>query len=469
MYSSSRSRRRSGSSDIWPGFVDVLSTLLLVLIFLLVVYMLAQHFLQRTVTGQSAAIAELSQQIAELANILSLEREANADLRLNIAQLSAEMQNSTAERDALVISLALAEGERDTLRLRLGEITGEAEAALAEATKSNQELLDALTRAEAGEEKVRVLLADIERLRRDIDSLRAVRADLESEVSQMAAALENAEGEVASLREEFTVLRDKSAELEARIASEEERTALTQTELEEREIKLREVQALYLQSSGELDEERMLSQGQRDQITLLNQQILALRQQLARIEKALDVSEAEAKEQNTVIADLGRRLNVALAAKVEELARYRSEFFGRLREVLGERRDFTIVGDRFVFQSEVLFASGSAELGASGKERLVTFTDILQEVATKIPDDLPWILQVDGHTDKNPIQTARFPSNWELSAARAISVVNFLVELGLPPSRLSATGYGEFQPLDTRDDEIAYRRNRRIELRLTQR
>jgi chemotaxis protein MotB len=446
-----------------------LSTLLLVLIFLLVVYMLAQHFLQRTVTGQTAAIDELTRQIAELSDMLSLEREANADLRLNIAQISAEMQNSIAERDALIASLALAEDERDTLRLRLDEITGEAEAALAEAAKSNQELLDALTRAEAGEEKVRVLLADIERLRRDIDSLRAVRADLESQVSQMAAALEEAESEVAGMREEFTALRDKSAELEARLGSEEERTALAQKELEEREIKLREVQALYLQSSGELDEERKLSQSQRDQIALLNQQILALRQQLARIEQALEVSEAKAEEQNVVIADLGRRLNVALAQKVEELARYRSEFFGRLREVLGERRDFTIVGDRFVFQSEVLFESGSAEIGASGKERLVTFADILNEVATNIPQELPWILQVDGHTDKKPIQTARFPSNWELSAARAISVVNFLIEQGLAPGRLSATGYGEFQPLDGRDDEIAYRRNRRIELRLTQR
>jgi len=202
---------------------------------------------------------------------------------------------------------------------------------------------------------------------------------------------------------------------------------------------------------------------------MLSEQIQALRQQLLRIENALDISESKTKEQDVVIADLGRRLNLALAAKVEELASYRSEFFGRLREVLSDRTDFTIIGDRFVFQSEVLFGSGSDLLGDTGKDRLTKFATILQEVMARIPNDLPWILQVDGHTDVRPIQTARFPSNWELSSARAISVVNHLIQGGIPPQRLSATGYGEFQPIDERNDEIAYRRNRRIELKLTQR
>ena len=190
---------------------------------------------------------------------------------------------------------------------------------------------------------------------------------------------------------------------------------------------------------------------------------------MARIEEALDTSESKSEEQNVVIADLGRRLNLALAAKVEELAEYRSEFFGRLRQVLAARKGFTIIGDRFVFQSEVLFGSGSAELGSSGKAGLDMFANVLKDVMTRIPEDLPWILQVDGHTDRIPIQTPRFPSNWELSAGRAIEVVNYLVTQGIPPERLSATGYGQFQPLDTSGDEIAHRRNRRIELKLTQR
>ena len=255
----------------------------------------------------------------------------------------------------------------------------------------------------------------------------------------------------------------------AELSDESERTALAQKELSDRDVRLSELQGLYLLSENQLAKTRGLSARQSDEIGVLNRQILALRAQLARIEEVLDASEAKSEKQNVVIADLGRRLNLALAAKVEELAEYRSEFFGRLRQVLAGRQGFTIIGDRFVFQSEVLFGSGSAELGASGKLGLNTFADVLKEVMTRIPEDLPWILQVDGHTDRIPINTPRFPSNWELSAGRAIEVVNYLVTQGIPPERMSATGYGQFQPLDERDDEIAHRRNRRIELKLTQR
>ncbi len=183
----------------------------------------------------------------------------------------------------------------------------------------------------------------------------------------------------------------------------------------------------------------------------------------------LDASEALSKKQKVQIANLGKRLNAALATKVQELSRYRSEFFGRLREVLGRQPGVRIVGDRFVFQSEVLFASGSAELGKQGTEQLGRLADTLLEISTKIPKDIDWILRIDGHTDKLPIKTAQFPSNWELSSARAISVVKFLKSREIPANRLVAAGFGEHQPLDDRDDEIGYRRNRRIELKLTQR
>ena len=476
MYAASRLGRRGPRTDYWPGFVDLLSTLLLVMIFLLVVYMLAQYFLQRTISGQTEALEELSFQVTELAEMLSLERQANADLRLNIAQLSAQLQTSLAERDRLSGALADASAERDTLRLRLEDLTGEAQTAFAERAEAKRAETEARLLAEAGEEKIRLLLADMERVRRDIEALQAVRAELEARVSALAAALDESRGETAQVREDLTALRDTAAALEARLSSERERTALAQRALGEREIRLAEVQALYLQAQGGLAEtesalieSHALGDRQRDRIALLNQQIEALRTQLQRIEAALDVSERKAEEQEVTIADLGRRLNMALAAKVEELASYRSEFFGRLRQVLSDRRDFTIIGDRFVFQSEVLFGSASDELGVDGQERLAKFADILKEVMVRIPPDLPWILQVDGHTDRRPIQTPRFPSNWELSAARAISVVNFLVDQGIPARHLSATGYGEFQPIDARDDEIAYRRNRRIELKLTQR
>ena len=476
MYAASRLRRRGPSSDYWPGFVDLMSTLLLVMIFLLVVYMLAQYFLQRTLSQETDRLGELTAQINSLSDMLSLEQQANADLRINIAQLSAQLQSSLSERDRLSSQLGQVSDERDTLRLRLRQMTGEGQTAMAEAAEASM-------RAEAGEEKVRMLLADIERLRRDIGVLRAVRLDLESKVATLAAALVESRGELgeseaqtASVQAALTALRDTTMELEARLAGEEERTALAQRELEDREIRLAEVQALYIvaqdslgDTQAELDETSTLSAQQRDHIAALNQQVAALRAQLSRLEEALQVSERKSAEQEVTIANLGQRLNMALAAKVEELAAYRSEFFGKLREVLSDRRDFTIIGDRFVFQSEVLFASASDQLEPAGHQRLAQFAQVLQEVMVDIPGELPWILQVDGHTDARPIRTARFPSNWELSAARAISVVNFLIALGIPPDRLSATGYGEFQPLDERDDEIAHRRNRRIELKLTQR
>ncbi len=466
----SRSRRRQGVSPaIWPGFVDVLSTLLLVMIFLLVVYMLAQYFLQRSVSEKSAALTELNHQVAELADLLSLERQSNTDLRTNISHLSTELQSSLAERDAMSLALTRSEDETNTLRLRLRDMTAEAQTALSDATEANRNAAAAQLRAEAGEEKVRVMLSDVEQLRRDIAALQTVRSDLEEEVVQLAATLRDSEGEKARLDQAFSTARDRSSELMAKLSDETERTALAQKELGERDVRLSELQGLYLLSENQLVQARDLTVRQSDEIGVLNRQILALRAQLARIEEALDTSEAESKKQNVVIADLGRRLNLALAAKVEELAEYRSEFFGRLRQVLAGRQGFTIIGDRFVFQSEVLFGSGSADLGTSGKMGLNTFATVLKEVMTRIPEDLPWILQVDGHTDRIPIQTPRFPSNWELSAARAIEVVNYLVTQGIAPERLSATGYGQFQPLDTRDDEIAHRRNRRIELKLTQR
>ena len=476
MLAASRLRRRGSRADYWPGFVDLMSTLLLVMIFLLVVYMLAQYFLQRTLSEETEEKDDLSAQLNSLDETLALEQQANADLRINIAQLADQLQSSLSVRDQLIAELSMATGERDTLQLRLREMTGAGQTAMAEAAEAS-------IRAEAGEERIKVMLADIERLRRDIDALNAVRRDLESKVGIMATALVESrselgesEDETAAVRADLSALRDTTAELEARLSDEQERTVLAQRTLEEREIRLAEVQALHLAAQSSLDaneaaltENRQLSARQRDQIAVLNQQIDALRSQLGRVERALQISEQKTEEQEVTIANLGQRLNMALAAKVEELAAYRSEFFGRLREVLSERRDFTIIGDRFVFQSEVLFASASDQLEAEGHERLAQFAQVLREVMVQIPTNLPWILQVDGHTDSRPIQTARFPSNWELSAARAISVVNFLIALGIPPDRLSATGYGEFQPLDDRDDEIAHRRNRRIELKLTQR
>ena len=483
MYAASRLRRRGQRADYWPGFVDLLSTLLLVMIFLLVVYMLAQYFLQRTLSEETEQKDDLNVQLRDINETLTLEQQANADLRIDIAQLSSQLQSSLSVRDQLIAELSMMTGERDTLQLRLREMTGEGQTAFAEAAQAS-------IRADAGEEKIKVLLADLERLRRDIDALQAVRTDLELKVATLAAALVESQdevvgrqGELDASREEtarllatLTALRDTTAELETRLSDEGERTALAQRTLEEREIRLAEVQALHLaaqsslaDSDAALGENRTLSARQRDQIAVLNQQLDALRSQLGRPRGG--APGLRARERGTAGDD--RQSGPAPQHGARRQGRGARRLpLGVLRQAQGgAERPARLHHHRRPLRLPVrgavrlrLRRSGPGGRGASRAVR-----DSPQEVMVRIPPELPWILQVDGHTDRRPIQTVRFPSNWELSAARAISVVNFLIDLGIPPHHLSATGYGEFQPIDAREDEIGYRRNRRIELKLTQR
>lgn len=360
-------RRNRRHLDIWPGFVDALATLLMVIIFVLMVFVLAQFFLGRALSGRNEALDRLGRQIGELTDLLSLERQSNADLRLNLSQMSGQLQSSLAEREQLAAQL------------------GEAREGSAQAA----------------------------RLQQDVAALTALRDELEAKLRDMGAKVAEQEGQMA--------------------------------------------------------EDRKLSDEARAQAALLNQQIASLRDELVRLNEALGASEAKTRDQQATIADLGSRLNKALASRVEELSRYRSEFFGRLREVLGSRPGIRVEGDRFVFQSELLFATGSADLQEPGRSQLAQLARTLIEVTRQLPQDINWVLRVDGHTDRIPINTARFPSNWELSTARATSVVQFLAQQGLPPNRLAAAGFAEFQPLDKGTDEQALQRNRRIEIRLDQR
>ena len=297
--------------------------------------------------------------------------------------------------------------------------------------------------------------------------LRLTVTQLSTELQSSVAAREELGVELTEALSERELLAASLAAMTARAEAEADATAALREEAIDLRQQLAALDTRVRKSEQAFTAEREISAEALVQVDLLNRQIAALRLQLARIAEALEASEAEAKEQQ--IADLGKRLNVALASKVQELARYRSEFFGRLRDVLGDRPDILVVGDRFVFQSEVLFATGSAELGGEGQQQLARLATTLNQIATEIPADINWVLRVDGHTDRRPINTPQYASNWELSTARAISVVRFLIAQDVPPGRLAATGFGEFQPLDPRDDEIAYRRNRRIELKLTQR
>jgi chemotaxis protein MotB len=571
-----RARRDFGPTvNIWPGFVDALSTLILVFVFLLVVFTLAQFFLNQLLQGKDTRLHSLEQAIAQLTSELDMEQATNAELRQSVTRLSSDLQAAVADRDDSAALLADTEAERDEFRERVLTLEDQ-QAALTRTLNSlrleadrledvetrleqttdvrdrlQQELEQAQQTIAADRDAIELQLAQLVQLRRDIEALTKVRDGLEGQVAETTALLQAAEqaktqaadqlarlsseleaaqktqsesqqrseqltaelekarkerssldaevGRLAALlltaqteganraaevqelnataeelqraREQLLLqlsqVRDRSAELEASLASEQERTTLAQTELEQRDIRIAELLRSGARTEDELATEQTLSREALNQVDILNRQINALRVQLAALEQALDLEQQRVEEQEVTIADLGGKLNLALAGKVEELSRFRSEFFGRLRELLGDRPDVRIVGDRFVFQSEVLFPSASAEIGTNGRDELRKLAQSLREITAEMPTDLPWVLQIDGHTDRRPIRTPEFPSNWELSTARAINVGRFLIDEGIPPERIAVAGFGAFHPIDDRDDEIAYRRNRRIEIKLT--
>ena len=391
--------RNQHRTDIWPGFVDSLAALLMVIIFLLMVFVIAQFFLNDALTGRDEALERLQGQVSNLADLLSLERQANEELRESTAKLSDELQASISIRDGYKQQVA-------NLKLR-------AETAEELAASLKNELAISFSNIGENEKIIEGQLTQIGTLRGDVEALKALREELEDKVAQLLSKVSNKDEQLIT--------------------------------------------------------EKKLSQTARAQVALLNKQVTALRKQILQIANTLEASEKIAKQRRVKIANLGKRLNAALASKVQELARYRSEFFGRLRDVLGSQPGIRIVGDRFVFQSEVLFSKGSDQLESEGQKQIKQLAGTLRAITVKIPKNIDWILRVDGHTDQIPIRTTRFPSNWELSTARAISVVKFLVQRGISPTNLAATGFGEFQPIDPRDTEEAYIRNRRIELKLTQR
>lgn len=430
----SLARRSQHSNNTWPGFVDALATLLMVIIFLLMIFVIAQFFLNDAISGRDEALRDLEGQVSELAEVLALERRSNDDLRTDVSRLSTELEASVAARDDLStevrgLSTRLASAE---------DLAGELDASLAAEREKNVENL-----------------RQIGSLTEQIDALTAMRDRLESEVTELSGNLADRDDVISSQAGDIARLAQQIERLDALKAQLESDIGKLAGELED--------------SQGALLAEQEISESARAELALLNQQTQALRDQIAELAAALDASERESEEQMAEIQVLGSRLNAALASKVHELNQYRSEFFGRLRDVLGSTQGVRIEGDRFVFQSEVLFDRGSAAFSPQAEPQLMQLATTLRELVSRIPDDLDWVLRVDGHTDSVPISTLRFPSNWELSAARAISVVQFLIEQGIPAQNLAATGFGEFQPLDTSGDEIADRRNRRIELKLTQR
>ncbi len=459
--------RRNGHRDAsaWPGWVDALSSLVMVVIFLLMVFVVAQFYLATALTGRDEQLTALNHKIAEMNDLLAMERDANADLRVNITQLSTELQTSVAARDDMTLTLSQLQEDRDRTARTLEELQRN--------VRVDRETLD-------------LKLKEILSLQADIKALRDARQKLEGELAAAVAATKLTEQQRQALLAELGTTRDRAKALESELASANEKTMLAQKEIDQRDIRLKALESQLADSQTQaqkdleqrdirirdlmasLTGEKAEGTKSKQQIDLLNQQLLALREQLARIGAALEASEKSSAEQKVQIAELGARLNQALAAKVQDLARYKSEFFGRVREALGNRPDVKIVGDRFVFQSELLFPSGSATLEEAGKQRLADLAHTLIEIGKAIPPDINWVLRVDGHTDIKPVRF-QFASNWELSAARAISVVKFLIDQGIPPERLAAAAFGEFQPIDPGTSDEALAKNRRIEIKLDQR
>lgn len=437
-----RNRRRGASEELnpWPGFVDALSTLLMVIIFVLLVFVLAQAFLSVALTGRDRALDKLNRQVAELSDMLSLERSRTGELQLSAASLGRDLQAANTGREQAARDLA-------TLRSDSTRVQAERDAMRAERDRLSARLADAELQAQSALARNAQLQARVTETAGRTDAAGQETATVATQLADTRRQLAQSRAELARL----TALRD---ELEQQVKD----AAVRATTEEQRR------QALAVQ----LADQQKLSESGRAQIALLTQQMTALRDQMQKVSAALDLAEATGRDQNAQIANLSTRLNTALASKVEELQRYRSEFFGRLRDVLQNRQDVQVVGDRFVFQSEVLFPAGSADMSASGQEQIRKLAATLKQIAAEIPPDVNWLLRVDGHADRQPRRSGD-AGNWELSAQRAINVVKLLVDEGIPARRLAATGFGEYQPLDPADTTAAYARNRRIELRLTDR
>ncbi|PPQ35347.1 peptidoglycan -binding protein [Rhodopila globiformis] len=428
--------RRNGSNGLeaWPGYVDALSTLLMVIIFVLLVFVLAQAFLSTALSGRSHELDKARQQLTQLADALSLERGKETDLQQSVAQLGVELANRTAERERLMgklndasLAVQAANAAAARLQAQLGEASQHAD-------KADTQLADAQRQLDEMHKQIATLDRTVAV---DKDTLQAKLSDLAKLADQTRA--------LAALRDQ---LEQKAQDAAARAMTEQQRR-----------------QAVELQ----LSDEKKLGDSAKAQIALLNQQIDQLKYQLSAISSSLELTQEQNKEKDVKIADLGQRLNMALAQKVEELQQYRSEFFGRLRSVLANHPGIQIVGDRFVFQSEVLFPVGSADLTPAGQAQMTALAVTIKDIAKEIPSDVNWVLRVDGHTDPQPVKNGAFASNWELSAARAITVVKLLIADGVPPEHLAATGFGQYQPFGPGDTPDAYAKDRRIELRLTDR
>ena len=580
--------RLADTTNIWPGFVDVLATLLIVIIFVLMVFTVSQIYLSDAISGRDKALQDLRTQINELSKILVIETKDKEealstlsetekkleDTELNLQSeqlLSEQLQTDVAKKRSEIFVqeqniIALSEqissllkelrivanaletyegqeitlleteglGERinkalatridqlkilnqelDNANFKLLQSEKSLKSTIAELNEKNENLMainESLGLEEGGieeqllaiknknekllslndelektnielslrDEELQSQISQYQELMNDLleindslglkdaslnEQLDAIRfkneelARLNKDLIQKDSTIFNLRGKISELNNVLSLSEDKQKQqLEKLELLQSQIVSLEQENQTQKETSLEEIKNMEIQASKTLE-----------QVEILSNQIDTLQKEIALLNDALEASESQALIKDLEIEVLGEKLNKALTSKVFELQKYRSEFFGKLQSILGDRKDIKIVGDRFIFESELLFDSASADLQLSGKEKLSEIGLTLKETTNDIPSDIDWIIMVEGHTDKKPIQTIRYPSNWELSSARANTVLKLLLDLGFPPNRLASAGYGEFYPISNGETESDLQQNRRIELKLTSR
>jgi chemotaxis protein MotB len=469
-------RRQHNGLDAWPGYVDALSTLLMVTIFVLLVFVLAQGLLSVTLTGKDRALERLNQEISQLTDMLSLEKGRAADLQGNVASLAHDLGEVTTARDALAHQLSTAEAE-------VAQDSSQVSALTAERNRLNAQLADSAVQAQSANAR----LADIQgQLGQQTAAAATANSQLvtvqtaltatQQKLSGTDASLSQATAAIAAATAATRVANERVADLQSRLAAAlaradtaEASLATARSALQQDQAQLAQAQSQLSAGSTALSQQKQATGEANAEVALLNQQMAQLRQQLTAIATALQLQVSQGRDKDAEIADLGRKLNVALAAKVQELQRYRSDFFGKLREILKDQPNIKIVGDRFVFQSDVLFPVDGATMTPAGQGQIGDIATAVKGIMKEIPPNIAWMLRVDGHADSQPITSGPYKSNWELSAERAIAVVQLLIQDGVPADHLAATAFADTQPIDPAHTPEAYAKNRRIEFRLTDR
>ena len=471
----SKSQNSEDTSLIWPGFVDVLASTLMVIIFIVLLFTVSQVYLGDLVVGKN-------EQILNLEKTIEIQDETIVEQDSTLTDKEITLIERQEVIDQLDNELVILDEE---IRLKQSEILDKQNLL----TSKDQEISLQEAIIDQKEDAIITLDTLIEEQALDIGKLNQMIAQLTQELSLSLEEKENLRGQLVDLNQEQKTLKNtlsqlggKNEELVGKLSDSQNRVqslleTLSSSEVENKGLqgKIDDIKDQNLSLQGQISELENESSFKTEnlndaliKISRLSDDIKILSNEIQLLNNLLDSKEAEIANNKIELGEIGDRLNRVLTSELFKLQKYKSEFFGKLSEALGDRDDIQIKGDRFIFQSEILFDSGSVEIQSSGRVALSLIAKTLIDLINDIPTELNWVLQIDGHTDKVPISTSQFPSNWELSHARALEVVKFFIGQGIPADRLSANGYGEYQPINIGDSREDLKQNRRIELKITQ-